>query len=175
MMIRAGEETGVPGATPFLRIPDEQESTLQKATDIGALGLIAPTVDTPEQALAIAKYARYPPVARRSTGVAQAFSIYPDHYLQSFNDNVVTVVMIETPVGVANAFEIANVPGIDVVIVGNFVSSPADSIYYIYTPVHLADCMSYNCNASAVSAGPASLLRHCDGRSALHQDDRGHP
>ena len=35
-----------------------------------------------------------------------------------YNDNVVVVVMIETPVGVANAFDIANVPGIDVVIIG---------------------------------------------------------
>jgi 2-keto-3-deoxy-L-rhamnonate aldolase RhmA len=42
-MIAAGEATGEPGATPFLRIPDELESTLQKATDIGALGIILPT------------------------------------------------------------------------------------------------------------------------------------
>ena len=35
------------------------------------------------------------------------------------NDNMLVVVMIETPTGVANAFDIASVPGIDVVIIGN--------------------------------------------------------
>ena len=119
-MIAAGEATGVPGATPFLRIPDELESTLQKATDIGCLGLILPTVDTPEQAQAVAKFARYPPVARRSTGAGQAPAVWGNNYADSYNDNVVVVVMIETPVGVANAYEIANVPGVDVVIIGNF-------------------------------------------------------
>ena len=96
-MIAAGEATGVPGATPFLRIPDELESTLQKATDIGCLGLILPTVDTPEQAQAVAKFARYPPVARRSTGAGQAPAVWGNNYPDSYNDNVVVVVMIETP------------------------------------------------------------------------------
>lgn len=119
-MIAAGAATGEPGATPFLRIPDEQESTIQKATDIGCLGLILPTVDTPEQAQAVARYARYPPVARRSTGAGQAPTIWENDYLNTYNDNVVVAVMIETPDGVANAYEIARVPGVDVVLVGNF-------------------------------------------------------
>ncbi len=119
-MIAAGEETGEPGATPFLRIPDEQESTIQKATDIGCLGLILPTVDTPEQAQAVARFARYPPVARRSTGAGQAPSIWENDYLNTYNDNVVVAVMIETPEGVANAYDIASVPGVDVVLIGNF-------------------------------------------------------
>jgi 2-keto-3-deoxy-L-rhamnonate aldolase RhmA len=119
-MIAAGEATGEPGATPFLRIPDELESTIQKATDIGSLGLILPTVDTPEQALAVAKFARYPPVARRSTGAGQAPKVWQNDYMSTYNDNVVVAVMIETPVGVANAYEIASVPGVDVVFIGNF-------------------------------------------------------
>ena len=32
---------------------------------------------------------------------------------------MLVVVMIETPTGVANAYDIASVPGIDVVIIGN--------------------------------------------------------
>jgi len=35
------------------------------------------------------------------------------------NDNMLIVVMIETPTGVANAYDIASVPGIEVVIIGN--------------------------------------------------------
>ena len=118
-MIAAGAATGEPGAIPFLRVPDELEGTFQKATDIGSLGLIVPTVDTPEQAIQVAKFSRFPPVARRSTGAGQAPKVWGNNYNDTYNDNVVVCVMIETPVGVANAYEIANVPGIDVVFIGN--------------------------------------------------------
>ena len=37
-------------AMPFIRVPDATESEIQKATDIGAVGIIVPTVDTVEKA-----------------------------------------------------------------------------------------------------------------------------
>ena len=40
-----------PVATPIIRVPDESERNIQKATDIGALGVEIPTVDIPEKAL----------------------------------------------------------------------------------------------------------------------------
>ena len=55
-------------AVPFIRVPDATESEIQKATDIGALGIIVPTVDTVEKAEAAVKWAKYPPVGRRSQG-----------------------------------------------------------------------------------------------------------
>jgi 2-keto-3-deoxy-L-rhamnonate aldolase RhmA len=110
------------GAIPMVRMPDEQESSIQHATDIGALGIIMPTVDTPEKALQTAKYARYPPVGRRSAGAGQASAVWGvdgTNYHDTVNDNMLVVLMIETPTGVANAYEIARVPGVDVVILGN--------------------------------------------------------
>ena len=41
------------------------------------------------------------------------------NYRQTINDNMLVTIMIETPTGVANAFDIASVPGVDVVIIGN--------------------------------------------------------
>jgi 2-keto-3-deoxy-L-rhamnonate aldolase RhmA len=109
-------------ATPMIRLPDAQEWHIQHATDIGALGVVVPTVDDVDRAREAAKWSRYPPVARRSTGMGQAPSIWGVNgvnYHQTFNDNMLVVVMIETPTGVANAYDIASVPGIDVVIIGN--------------------------------------------------------
>ena len=40
------------------------ESDIQKATDIGALGIIVPTVDTVEKAQNAVKWAKYPPLGR---------------------------------------------------------------------------------------------------------------
>lgn len=105
--------------TPMIRVSDELESTLQHATDVGALGIIMPTVDTPEKAMATVKYSKYPMEGRRSNGQNQASRLYGADYRQTANDNILIVVMIETPVGVANAYDIARVQGVDVVIVAN--------------------------------------------------------
>jgi len=107
------------GATPMIRLPDAQEWHIQHATDIGALGVVIPTVDDIERAREAVKWAYYPPFARRSAGAGQAASIWGKDYRQTFNDNMLVVVMIESPTGVANAYDIASVPGIDVVIIGN--------------------------------------------------------
>jgi 2-keto-3-deoxy-L-rhamnonate aldolase RhmA len=112
-------------AIPFIRVPDATESEIQKATDIGALGIIVPTVDTVEKAQAAVKWARYPPAGRRSTGGGQQKGLYGEDYRQTANDNMVVVIQIETPIGVANLEKIAAVPGIDVIFaasgdLGNF-------------------------------------------------------
>jgi len=106
---------------PMVRLPDEYESTIQHATDIGAIGMIEPTVDTVEKAQAVARYAKYPPEGRRSQGNTQAPGIWGAFgpYRQTINDNMLVVVMIETPVGVANAYDIARTPGVDVVLAAN--------------------------------------------------------
>ena len=112
-------------AMPFIRVPDATESDIQKATDIGALGIIVPTVDTVEKAQAAVKWAKYPTQGRRSTGAGQYRALYGADYRQTANDNMMVVIMIETPIGVANAEKIAAVPGIDVIFaasgdLGNF-------------------------------------------------------
>ena len=108
-------------ATPMIRLPDAQEWHIQHSTDIGALGVIIPTVDDVDRAREGAKWARYPPIGRRSAGSGQAMSIWGSfgNYRQMINDNMLVVIMIETPTGVANAYDIASVPGVDVVIIGN--------------------------------------------------------
>lgn len=110
------------GAIPMVRLPDAQEWHIQHATDIGALGVIIPTVDDVDRAREGAKWSRYPPVARRSSGQGQARTIWGINgidYAKTFNDNMLVVVMIESPTGVANVHDIASVDGVDVVIIGN--------------------------------------------------------
>jgi 2-keto-3-deoxy-L-rhamnonate aldolase RhmA len=111
-----------PVATPIIRLPDASEGNIQKATDIGALGIDIPTVDTPEQAMQAARYARYPPEGRRSQGAGQAPSIWGVNgvnYRNTINDNMLVIVQIETPIGAWNAYPIAAQPGVDVVLASN--------------------------------------------------------
>ena len=126
-----------PGAAaPMIRMPDAQEANMQKAGDIGALGMIVPTVDDAIEARDAGRYSRYPPLGRRSQGAGQAGTIWGGvvnrapgtpliagtpaaTYRESINDNMLVVVMIETMEGVINSFEIASQTSVDVMIEGN--------------------------------------------------------
>ena len=106
----------------MIRMPDQLESSIQKATDLGAIGLIFPTMRDGNQALEAARYSRFPPFGRRSSGSGQAGQLssgVPGGYQNTFNDNMLVVVMLETLEGIINANEIASTFGIDVVIQGN--------------------------------------------------------
>ena len=101
---------GPDGAAPMIRMPDQLESSIQKATDLGAIGLIFPTMRDGHQALEAARYSRFPPFGRRSSGSGQAGSVWagvPGGYQNTFNDNMLVVVMLETLDGIINADEIA--------------------------------------------------------------------
>lgn len=130
-------------AMPFIRVPDATEGDIQKATDIGALGIIVPTVDTVEKAQAAVKWSKYPPIGRRSQGSGQYGALWGSDYRQTANDNMLVVIMIETPVGVAVADQIAAVPGVDVVFaastdLGNFSGFPQGDPRYeaLVTRIH---------------------------------------
>jgi 2-keto-3-deoxy-L-rhamnonate aldolase RhmA len=108
------------GAAPFIRMPDALESSIQKATDLGSIGIIVPTVDDALEARDAARFSRYPPVGRRSSGGGSFGQAWPGvNYRATYNDNVLVTVMIETLEGVANAEEIAATAGVDVIILGN--------------------------------------------------------
>jgi 2-keto-3-deoxy-L-rhamnonate aldolase RhmA len=101
-------------AIPFLRVPDATESDIQKATDMGALGIVVPTVDTVEKAQAAVRWAKYPPLGRRSLATGQSHLLWGSDYRQTANDNIMVIILIETPIGVAAVDKIAAVPGVDV-------------------------------------------------------------
>jgi 2-keto-3-deoxy-L-rhamnonate aldolase RhmA len=113
---------GPDGAAPMIRMPDALEANIQKATDMGVLGIIVPTVDDALEARDAARFSRYPPFGRRSCCAAVANQLWPKvqgGYRQTINDNFLVAVMIETLEGINNADEIANTFGLDLVIQGN--------------------------------------------------------
>jgi 2-keto-3-deoxy-L-rhamnonate aldolase RhmA len=133
-MIAACPRVGV----PIIRVPDADEGSIQKATDVGALGVIVPQVDDAMKAFNGGKFSHYPPLGRRSQGGGQYNSIWGVggvNYRQTINDNMLTIVMIESPIGVENAFAIASQPGVDVVLVGSsdlasYSGYPASDVRY---------------------------------------------
>ena len=106
-------------ATPFIRVPDATEGDIQKATDIGALGIIVPMVTTAEEMENAVQFASYPPTGIRSQGGGQYRALWGNDYRATANENIMIIAMIEQPEGVERAAEIARVPGVDVVFVAS--------------------------------------------------------
>ena len=131
-MIRACKDAP---SVPFIRVPDATEGDIQKAVDIGALGIIVPMVATVEEAEAAVKYAKYPPIGRRSQGGGQYGVLWGEDYRRTANDNIMIIDMIESPDGIEIADQIAAVPGVDVVFaasgdIGSFAGYARDDPSY---------------------------------------------
>lgn len=110
------------GIAPFVRVPAGELALGARCLDGGALGIVIPHVDTPEQARAMVDAFRFPPLGHRSIGGAYphfGFASRPVNEVVSGLDNATLVVaMIETPRAVENADRIAAVPGLDVLLIG---------------------------------------------------------
>jgi 4-hydroxy-2-oxoheptanedioate aldolase len=110
------------GIAPIARVPNGEYAIATRALDNGALGIVMPHVDTAAEAKEVVNRLKYPPVGHRSMG-----GIGPHYGLRSassseaasaLNAANLTIVMLETPTAIANAEEIAAVPGVDVLLIG---------------------------------------------------------
>lgn len=110
------------GVTPLVRVPGHEHYHATRVLDGGAMGVIVPHVDTAEQARAVVRNCKYPPVGNRSLAGAMpqlGFGAYPPaEAIEKLNPSVLLVVMLETPEAIANVDEIASADGIDVLLVG---------------------------------------------------------
>jgi 4-hydroxy-2-oxoheptanedioate aldolase len=112
------------GIAPIVRVCAGALDEATRLLDNGALGIVVPHVDTKQQAQRIADAFHYPPMGHRSWGgPPPAYAYMPPHVSEAqkaINDEVLTVVMIESPEAVQNADDIASVGGIDVLLIGSF-------------------------------------------------------
>jgi 2-keto-3-deoxy-L-rhamnonate aldolase RhmA len=111
------------GVVPIVRICSGAFDEGTRALDNGALGLVIPHVDTPEQARRLVDAFRFPPVGHRSTGGSNAaFGYRPPPVAEAakaLNEQLLIIPMIETPQAVENADAIAAIAGIDALLMGS--------------------------------------------------------
>ena len=105
---------------PIVRVPNRDQVYIQRALDMGALGILVPGVRTADEARAIVSYTRFPPSGVRSWGPLRAsdYTLDNDDYLSRANDNILVCLILETRDAVQNLEEICDVPGIDVLTIG---------------------------------------------------------
>ncbi|KAB0269193.1 HpcH/HpaI aldolase family protein [Microvirga brassicacearum] len=108
----------------IVRIPVGEFATASRLLDAGASGVIAPMVNTVEDARLFAGFMKYPPLGQRSWGPHGALSVTglePADYFRSGNRLTVALAMVETREALAIIDDILAVPGIDGIFIG-----PAD-------------------------------------------------
>ncbi len=110
------------GVTPIVRTCFDALDEATRALDNGALGMIIPHVDTAKQAKRVVDALRYPPQGHRSWGAPPAAYGFAPPALgeaqAALNEEILIVVMLETPEAVENAGDIAEVEGVDVLMFG---------------------------------------------------------
>ena len=109
----------------LVRVPVGRFEMASRALDFGADAVIAPMINSVEDARRFAAHMKYPPLGERSWGATRALSVRGieggNAYLRSANARTLAVAMIETRAALAALDDILDVDGIDAVFVG-----PAD-------------------------------------------------
>ena len=107
------------GATPIVRVPKNDPDTMRVYLDMGASGILAPFVNTADEARAGAQALRYPPAGTRGFGPSRAAKYGLDsEYLKTADDNMLYLPIIEDIKAIENIDEIFAVDGMDVPVIG---------------------------------------------------------
>ncbi len=109
------------GKAPLVRIPLARWDAASRVMDFGALAVIAPMINTADDARAFVSATRFVPLGERSFGPRHAASLYgvdTNEYLQHFDHCSLALAMIETREAYNNLDEIIKVEGIDGVLIG---------------------------------------------------------
>ncbi|HEY8497678.1 MAG TPA: aldolase/citrate lyase family protein [Limnochordales bacterium] len=118
-MLRAVSAAGT-GVTPLVRVAANDVALVKKALDRGALGVLVPLVNSPEEARMAVAACRYPPAGVRGVAGARAsrYGLSLPDYFAGWNDAVLVGVQIETRPALEAAEAIARVDGVDLLFVG---------------------------------------------------------
>jgi 4-hydroxy-2-oxoheptanedioate aldolase len=102
---------------PLVRVRGNDAGLIGQALDAGADGVIVPMVNSRADAERAVAACRYAPSGSRSFGPLRV-SLTRGGDVRAADDRVLCLVMVETEAGVANVAEIAAVPGVDGIYIG---------------------------------------------------------
>jgi 4-hydroxy-2-oxoheptanedioate aldolase len=110
------------GIAPLVRVPANTPEYISRVLAGGALGVIAPHIRSADEAKAVVRAAKFPPLGERSnaSGLPHLhFRTFPvAEAYAALNDATMVVVQFESAAALAQAAEIVAVDGVDMVLVG---------------------------------------------------------
>ncbi|MBV1781062.1 hypothetical protein KRR55_18285 [Paeniglutamicibacter sp. ABSL32-1] len=104
----------------FVRPPSQDLEPIKRALDLGAHGVILPLVDSAEEVRSVYDHFYYPPTGRRGIGgeASVKWGLDLENYVQSANEELMFIPMIETQKSYVNLDHILDVPGIRHIFLG---------------------------------------------------------
>lgn len=110
------------GVYPITRVVRAQYTLIATALDAGSRGIMAPMLESAEEARLLVESAKYPPLGKRGFGVIMSDELEggPAAMAERANRENLVIAQIESPAGVENADSIVAVPGVDAVWLGQF-------------------------------------------------------
>jgi 2-keto-3-deoxy-L-rhamnonate aldolase RhmA len=107
------------GCAAHVRLPSSTAEQLAAIADVGIDGVVAPRVESADEARDLVHRLHYPPAGRRGFGPRRAGRYGRTAAFWSADENrVACTVQSESRAGVAAAAEIASVAGVDALVVG---------------------------------------------------------
>ena len=159
--------------TPLVRVASNDYGIIGPVVDAGALGVVIPMVNTPEQAEMAVANCLYPPDGDRSSGGIRR-DRYGSDYVERANEEMAVIVMIETKQAVEAVDEIISVPGVGVVLIGpgdlamSLGGAPGDDDHEACIQRVIASCTSRGVPCGMALSGPEdAILRAKQGMTFL--------
>lgn len=164
------------GCDLLARLPCCDPALTKKVLDLGATGIIVPSVNTPELARQSVEMAKFPPEGIRGASLCRGADFGRDfgRYFAAWNDNVLVVVMLEHVDAVRQADAILATPGIDAALIGPYdLSASMGLAGKLDHPEVLAAQQTIldACRARGVSAGIHVVA--VDPRQLAHRVEQG--
>jgi 4-hydroxy-2-oxoheptanedioate aldolase len=105
---------------PLARVASNDAAQIKRILDVGAMGIVVPMVNSAQDAKRAVEAMKFPPGGIRSMAMGRGGVAYGDDYLDAANDEILVIVQVEHPEGVADVEAIANTPGVDVCFIGPY-------------------------------------------------------
>jgi 2-dehydro-3-deoxyglucarate aldolase len=114
--------SGNPACAPFVRLSGNVYAETKRFLDAGATGVIAPLINSREQACELVNAVKYPPVGMRGVGFCRA-NDYGLHFKESVanaNEQTFVCIQIEHVDALSSIDSILDVEGVDAVMIGPY-------------------------------------------------------
>jgi 2-dehydro-3-deoxyglucarate aldolase len=114
--------SGHPDCAPMVRLHGVDYALVKRYLDAGARGVIAPLVNTADDAELLVNAVKYPPRGKRGVGFCRAnqYGLNLKREVVAANEEILVVVQIEHIDAVRNIDAILSVPGVDAVFIGPY-------------------------------------------------------
>ena len=108
------------GIAGVIRVPWNTPGDIKKAYDVGAVGVMVPQVDNPEEVREAISYAKYPPIGERGIApwFAMSMGVSPADVLANANDETMLIIQMESAEAYENIGETLKIEDFEVLLVG---------------------------------------------------------